>query len=224
MDTSSSKLPYASFGEVNRQVLKLRIQNICCGKEATFIKSALDNVDGILNVSVNIIGRICFVSYNADVIAATEIIDKLNSLHLGSSLMESGQDNDKNGKTEKRLLLLKAICILIMTILLPINLFGYIKHYNWQKRTAIPVIIIGGLPMVWKALLDIKRRQFVNISLLMLVAVGGTIGLQEWLDGCIIVYVFSIADILEKICRYKVEQNISCKYFVIIMFPIFLLF
>ena len=47
------------------------------------------------------------------------------------------------------------------------------------------------------------------MNLLMLMAVAGTLAMREWLDGCLIVYVFSIAELLLQVCYYKVEKSLS---------------
>ena len=192
------------------QVLKLRVQNICCGKEVALIKSSLSEVAGITSVTVNVIGRRAFIAHTESIISANEIIERLNSLHLGISLVESGKDIDEPKLDKKAILLnLKLASVVLMTLLFIAVVIADIKKYPFGRWVSIPILIIGGLPMLWKALVDIKRRVLININLLMLIAVAGAVGLDEWLDASIIVFIFAIAELLENKIRYKVEKDIA---------------
>ena len=87
----------------NNHTIKLRVQNICCTKEASLIKDDLKNVNGINSVFVNVIGRTAFINHDQNIISSTEIIDRLNGLHLGISLMEKGQQSDNDKKSKYKL-------------------------------------------------------------------------------------------------------------------------
>ena len=69
--------------QIGDSVLKLRVANICCGKEGDLIKDSLANVEGISAVNVNVIGRRAFITHKADVISSQVILEKLEALHLG---------------------------------------------------------------------------------------------------------------------------------------------
>ena len=195
-----------------QQLTKLRVQNICCGKEATLVKNTLADVPGILSVNINVIGRIAYVKHAPAVISTTQIIDKLNALHLGISLMESGQDAaaEENAKA-KKWIWIRAASVVTQTLLFVAIITATALKEHWDKWVAIPILFLGGAPMVYKAAIDVKRCVIANVNLLMLIAVAGTLVLREWLDGCLIVYMFSIAELLLQICYYKVEKSLSCK-------------
>ena len=193
-----------------QQLTKLRVQNICCGKEATLVKNTLADVNGIISVNVNIIGRTAYIKHHPSRITTTEIIDKLNALHLGISLMESGVDAaTKENAQAKRWIVIRAVSVSLQTLLFTAVVVAVALSETWDKWVAIPILLLGGLPMLYKALLDIKRCVIANVNLLMILAVGGTLAIGEWLDGCLIVYVFSIAELLLQVCYYKVEKSLS---------------
>lgn len=191
------------------QSVKLRIQNICCGKEANLVKNTLNGVDGIVSVYVNVIGRMAYIKYKPAIITVTEIVDKLNALHLGISIMESGEDTKEVSAKTIREIKLQTVSVVIQTLVFVSVIVAVSKKYHWDMWVAIPILLLGGLPMLWKAMVQMKQMVIANVNLLMLIAVGGTIALQEWLDACLIVYVFSVADLLLRICHYKVEKSIS---------------
>lgn len=195
--------------ENEEQTVKLRIQNICCGKEAVLVKNTLNGFDGIISVNVNVIGRTAYVRHRPGSITVTEIVEKLNSLHLGVSIMERGQNSKKENAEAVRKIKIKTVSVTVQTFLFLSVIVATSKDYEWDQWVSIPILIVGGLPMLWKAVVQMKALVIANVNLLMLIAVGGTIALKEWLEGCLIIYVFSIADLLLSICYFKVEKTIT---------------
>ena len=208
---TSELLPHKiQIEDVNiEQTLKLRVQNICCGKEATLVKDTLVGLEGILTVHVNVIGRIAYIRHKPALISSTSIVNKLNALHLGISIMESGQDDKEIDKETKRRMQLQIASVTIQTIFFVCVIVAAIKDYKWQQWVAIPVLLLGGIPMLLIAMRQMRHCHFANVNLLMLIAVSGTVILKQWIDACLIVYVFGIADLLLKICNMKVEQSMS---------------
>lgn len=192
------------------QLLKLRVQNVCCGKEAVLVKDQLKGKDGIISVNFNIIGRIAFIKHNPSLITGSEIIEILNALHLGISLMECGTHSaEQEYKEAKRKIALLALSAGIQTTIFIAVIVATADKQKWDKWVSIPVLVIGGAPMLYKAYNDFKNCVLANVNLLMLIAVAGTIALGEWLDGCLIVYIFSLAELLLQICYFKVDKSLS---------------
>ena len=69
--------------EIEDSILKLRVQNICCGKEADLIKMSLADVEGITSINVNVIGRRAFITHQEQLVSSQDILKRLNALHLG---------------------------------------------------------------------------------------------------------------------------------------------
>eukprot|EP00794_Sanderia_malayensis_P012801 gene12801-14114_t len=190
---------------------KLRIQNICCGKEAELMKRELEPLDGIEAVSVNVVGRIGFVKHNAGVISTAKIVSVLNDLHLGVSIMESGHNDDNaalNKEYRIRLGLKLGILFVLTSLFIPL-IVGRVYKEEWRKWVAVAEIIIGGLPILRKAVMNWRKKVFIDINVLMLIAVIGTVVLQEWLEGATVVFVFAIAECLQEYCTYRVQRAIS---------------
>ncbi len=190
---------------------KLRIQNICCGKEAELMKRELEPLVGIEAVSVNVVGRIGFVKNNANVISTARIVSILNNLHLGVSIMESGHHDDNQALNKEFLIRLgtKLGILLVLAVLFIAIIVGRVYNSNWRKWVAIAEIVIGGLPILRKTILNWMKKVFVDINVLMLIAVIGTVALQEWLEGATVVFVFAIAECLQEYCTYRVQKAIS---------------
>ena len=192
---------------------KLRIQNICCGKEAVMLKQELEPRSGIESVSVNIVGRLAFIRHKPDIISASDIVSVLNKLHLGVSVMETGHndDNDLMESIYIKKVMLKGAMMVILLIMFIVLIIGHVHKRKWQKWVAIAEIIFGGFPILRKTILNWKKRIFIDIYILMLIAVIGTVVLEEWIEGATVVFVFSIAEVLQQYCGYKVQKTISGK-------------
>lgn len=190
---------------------KFRIQNICCGKEAELMKRELEPRNGIVNVSVNVVGRIGFVRHDFNIITATDIVSILNKLHLGASIMESGSHEDEHKMRKEvitRLGFKCAILVVLLGLFIAVIIASAKEHF-WLKWVAIVEIVVGILPILRKIVLNWMKKVFIDINMLMMIAVVGTIALREWLEGATLVFIFAIAEVLQQYCGYKVQSAIS---------------
>jgi len=190
---------------------KFRIQNICCGKEADMVSRELEPLNGITAVSVNVVGRVGFVHHDSNIITAADIVRILNKLHLGVSIMESSNQDDERALRKEVLIRLAGKCgVLVVVMLLFIVVIVARSHnYSWLKWLAITEIVIGAIPIIRKIIINVLKKIYIDINMLMMVAVVGTIALREWIEGATLVFVFAIAEVLQQYCVYKVQSAIS---------------
>ena len=90
-----------------------------------------------------------------------------------------------------------------------LTLFTVVGSHKFTAWISIPVVVLGGIPMLYNAWKKVKGCQLININLLMLIAVTGALVLKEWMDACTIVVIFSLAELLEKRVKYKVKRDIE---------------
>lgn len=188
---------------------KLRIQNICCAMEANLVRECLEPMESVFSVAVNVIGRVAHVRHNPQITSPTDLVNCLNQVHLGASIMESGShgDSDKNKKIPSSLKLY-FLYLLIQTVLFVTAVVGFAIKENWYQWVAIAEIVFGILPVIKKAFISLKKCT-VDISVLMFIAVVGTIAIKEWIEGATVVFVFAVAEGLQDLCMYKVQRTIS---------------
>ena len=188
---------------------RLRVQNICCSKENKLVLDTLEPIKGVFSVSVNVIGRIAYVRYDPKVTSPNFLIDVLNRAHLGASIMETGAHQLKNEKMFPFSLSYSfTIYLLMHTMLMIVATVAFFDKRAWFEWVAIAEIVLGIIPVLKKAFISTKNRT-VDINILMLIAIAGTLAIQEWLDGAVVVYVFSLAEALQEFCMYKVQRTIS---------------
>ncbi|XP_078383975.1 uncharacterized protein LOC144666414 [Oculina patagonica] len=201
---SSEKKPL-----VQQNTTKLRVQNICCAMESKLVQESLEPLEGVASIAVNVIGRVVYVRHDPEVTSATELVNTLNRVHLGASIMETG--SHQHGEESERLppsLSSFLIYLLIQTILLIIATVAFFSGASWYQWVAIAEIVFGIAPVLKKAYVSVKTCS-VDINILMLIAIAGTLAIQEWLEGAAVVYVFSLAEALQEFCMYKVQRTIS---------------
>ena len=200
--------------EPSMQKTKFRIQNICCGKEADMVSRELEPLNGITAVSVNVVGRVAFVHHDSNIITAPDIVSILNKLHLGVSIMESSNHDDERALRKEVIIRLAGKCavLAVVTLLFIAVIVGRSLEYGWLKWLAIAEIVIGAIPIIRKIIINILKKVYIDINMLMMIAVIGTIVLQEWIEGATLVFVFAIAEVLQQYCVYKVQSAISGEF------------
>ncbi|KAL9988538.1 hypothetical protein ACROYT_G002995 [Oculina patagonica] len=194
---------------VQQNTTKLRVQNICCAMESKLVQESLEPLEGVVSIAVNVIGRVVYVRHDPEVTSATELVNTLNRVHLGASIMETG--SHQHGEESERLppsLSSFLIYLLIQTILLIVATVAFFSGASWYQWVAIAEIVFGIAPVLKKAYVSFKTCS-VDINILMLIAIAGTLAIQEWLEGAAVVYVFSLAEALQEFCMYKVQRTIS---------------
>ena len=186
---------------------KLRVQNICCAMESKLVLDTLEPLDGVKSVSVNVIGRIAYVHYDPEATSPNEMVNTLNKVHLGASIMETGSHRLQERKVPFSLYWY-VVYVLIQTVLLTVAVAAYFTQKAWFEWVAIAEIIFGIGPVLKRAFFSIKTCS-VDINILMLIAITGTLAIQSWLEGAAVVYVYSLADAMQEFSMYMVQRTIS---------------
>lgn len=202
-DHSSKKKPL-----IRESTTKLRVQNICCAMESTLVQESLEPLEGVKSIAVNVIGRVVYVRHDPEVTSATELVDTLNRNHLGASVMETGSQEHDDSKSLPPSLSTFLIYLLLQTILLMTGVVAFFCDASWYRWPAIAEIVFGIFPVLQKTYVSLKTCS-VDINILILIAIAGTLSIEEWLDGAAVVYVFSFAEALQEFCMFKVHRTIS---------------
>jgi len=175
--------------------------------ESKLVLDTLEPLDGVKSVSVNVIGRIAYVHYDPEVTSPNEMVSTLNKVHLGASIMETGSHHLQDRKVPLSLYWY-VVYILIQTVLLTVAVAAFFTQKTWFEWVAIAEIIFGIGPVLKRALISIRTCS-VDINILMLIAITGTLAIQSWLEGAAVVYVYSIADAMQEFSMYMVQRTIS---------------
>ena len=66
--------------------VRLRVMGLCCDKEIKLVRDSLEPLNGVTRVSVNVLGRVVLVHYDAALVEVTDLVAALNYWQLGCSV------------------------------------------------------------------------------------------------------------------------------------------
>ena len=103
----------------------------------------------------------------------------------------------------------KKILLAVMTVFLALAVIGSIAKVEWLSAAGyITVAIIGGVGLVLKAI-SALRYKVVSIELLVSIAVIGALIIGEFSEAGIVVWLFSLGDVLEELTLAKTRESIK---------------
>ena len=193
--------------EAPLQTTKLRVQNICCPKEARIVQKELGKLPGIITIRVNVLGRVAYISHDQDQVTPPEMLETLNKRHLGASIADAGAEEEVDRGFPKNLKILLAI-LAVQAVLFGIALGAMFSHFTWYMWVAFAQICFGMLPVLKKCYHALRHLQ-IDLNVLITVTVMGTLGIQQWIEGAAVVFIFILANFLQEYCFYRVHKTIS---------------
>eukprot|EP00262_Sarcandra_glabra_P007338 TRINITY_DN2005_c0_g1_i1.p1 TRINITY_DN2005_c0_g1~~TRINITY_DN2005_c0_g1_i1.p1 ORF type:complete len:1015 (+),score=98.25 TRINITY_DN2005_c0_g1_i1:170-3214(+) len=174
------------------------VVGLCCSSEVPLIEKILKPLDGIEKVSVIVPSRTVIVVHDALLISQIQIVKALNQARLDANVRVFGEA--KNGKKWP------SPYSVASGILLLLSFFKYLYHpMQWL---ALGAVAVGLPPIVLRSVAAI-RSLTLDINILALIAVGGTIALKDYWEAGSIVFLFTIAEWLESRASHKATAVMS---------------
>ncbi len=182
----------------------LTIHGMDCAEETGMIRKKLDGMDGIESLDFNIIRGTVTVTYEDDLIDEPEIRKLIEQTGLRVATGDEAVDESFWARRGK--LVLTAVSgVLILAGAFTGFLVG-------RTDIAVPIyisgILTGGYHIFRKALASIRARA-ADMNLLMSIAVVGAVLIGEWLEATVVIFLFSIAGLLESFSMEKARSAIE---------------
>ncbi|CAI8589966.1 unnamed protein product [Vicia faba] len=174
------------------------VLGMCCATEATLVERILKPLHGVKHVSVIVPTRTVTVVHDVLLISESQIVDALNTARLEASYRPKGETNNEKKWPD--------IVTMACGLLLSISFLKYI--YSPLEWLAFGSVVIGFPKILLRAIASI-RALTLNINILVLLAVCGTVALQDFTDGGVIIFLFSIAQWLETRATHKAMVAMS---------------
>ncbi|KAF6157869.1 hypothetical protein GIB67_023270 [Kingdonia uniflora] len=174
------------------------VLGLCCSSEVPLIEGILKPLEGIKEVNVIVASRTVIVVHDNGVISENQIVKALNKARLEANVRVYGQE--KHGNTWP------SPYTMVCGFLLLVSLFKFI--FDPLKWVAIGAVAIGLLPIIFKSVAAIQNFR-LHINILVVIAVGGTIAMKDYLEAGTIVFLFSIAEWLESRASHKATVVMS---------------
>lgn len=187
---------------------RFRISNLCCSGEEKIVRYILQDLHGIEDVSINIIGRYAVVKHcNMTCCApADHIVTLLNEKQLGASIQEAHTDDDNHHDDPEYVNIAHAlIVILLFLIAMLIDLTSSLDNHSLAY---ISCTAIGLFPILYDAFLSLSRLT-LDIHILMIVAVAGALASQEYQDAALVVTLFILAELIESEVMRRVRNAVK---------------
>ncbi|KAL2340268.1 hypothetical protein Fmac_008208 [Flemingia macrophylla] len=183
------------------------VLGMCCATEAALVERIVKPLHGVKDVSVIVPTRTVTVVHDALLISESQIgslftifselffADALNAARLEASLKLQGETDSGNKWPD----LTTVVCGLLLAV-------SFLKYlYPPLGWLALGSVVIGSPKVLLRAIASIKALT-LNINILVLLAVCGTVALQDFWEAGVIIFLFSIAQWLETRATYKMPN------------------
>ncbi|XP_061361511.1 putative inactive cadmium/zinc-transporting ATPase HMA3 isoform X1 [Gastrolobium bilobum] len=174
------------------------VLGLCCSSEVPLIENILKPLEGIKEVSVIVPSRTVIVVHDSLVISQLQIVKALNQARLEANIRVLG-----DAKHQKRWPSPYSVASGVL-LLLSFLTFAY----HPLKYVALGAVAAGVFPIILKVIVSIRNLR-LDINILMIVAVIGTIVMNDYLEAGTIVFLFSIAEWLESRASHKANAVMS---------------
>ncbi|NGX38024.1 MAG: putative cadmium-transporting ATPase [Chlamydiae bacterium] len=197
-----------------------RIQELDCAEECNLLKRAMEGRPGIERLDFDVIGRKMHVRYDENAIDSEKILMMIRSTGMQASLQEAKEEKHTFWQKNGHLILCIASGIfLLIGFILNLtgptsfgDVGGFDPSYDFPPFGVtifyLGAIITGGWFTAPKALASAKRLS-PDMNVLMLVAVIGAIAIGQVFEGAAVIFLFSVALLLESWSVDRARRAIS---------------
>ncbi|MCH7618616.1 MAG: cadmium-translocating P-type ATPase [Candidatus Marinimicrobia bacterium] len=178
-----------SVGEKDRQVSVFKVEGMDCAAEERIIDNKLAGVAGIHNMEYDLVGERLTVEHS---LSPHAISQSIASAGFKAELEGKKNVEEGGGRIRKRVILTAVSGILILT--------GAVVDLTGALASAIPIYIAA---MLFSGVLTARKGYYalktftLDMNFLMSIAVIGAAVIGEWLEGAMVIFLFSIAELLE---------------------------
>nr|QDC27810.1 heavy metal ATPase 2 [Sedum plumbizincicola] len=174
------------------------VLGLCCSSEVVLIENILKNLDGVKDISVIVPSRTVIVVHDELLISSLQIVKALNQARLEANVRNRGEANYRNKWPSPY--------AVFCGVLLVVSLFQFLfPPLRWISLAAVAV---GIFPIAWRSVIALKNFT-LDINILAIFAVIGTIILRDYLEAATIVFLFTIAEWLESRASHKATAVMS---------------
>ncbi|MCP2620167.1 heavy metal translocating P-type ATPase [Candidatus Aminicenantes bacterium AC-334-K16] len=201
LEKTIKKLGYslAPPSSITENSLRLYVKGLDCAEEVALIKKALSHLAGIKEVKFLLVSREIEVHFDPEKIKEKDIVSRINKIGLRVEPVkergEVGREKARETFSQDRRLLLTTIIAGVLTLL------GIIlSRLGTREEISILIfllaIISGGTHIARKGLAA-ARHLSLDMNFLMTIAVIGAASIGEWVEAAVVVFLFSLAQLLE---------------------------
>ncbi|MFQ6079919.1 MAG: cation transporter, partial [Thermodesulfobacteriota bacterium] len=182
----------------------LLVEGMDCSDESTIVEKQLTQLPGVNNLQFNLVAQEVGVEYDSAHIKPDQIIQAVNRTGMQGRL--KGRERPVESFWERR----KHLILTIISGVFILTAFGF-SWAGYPHRVTDPLYILamltGGYFIARKGLMAIRTFS-LDINFLMTVAVIGAAITEEWLEGATVMFLFSVANILQNYTMNRARNAI----------------
>ncbi|KAL8509685.1 hypothetical protein ACS0TY_016776 [Phlomoides rotata] len=174
------------------------VLGLCCSSEVPLIEKILNSLDGIKDFSVVVPTKTVIVVHDSLQISQLQIVKALNQARLEANVRVSGYASYKNKWPSPY--------AIACGVLLVLSFLKYV--YSPLRWLAVVAVAVGILPIFLKAVAALRNLN-LDINILVLITVAGSIALGDYWEAATIVFLFTISEWLESRASHKATAVMS---------------
>ncbi|CAA7408269.1 unnamed protein product [Spirodela intermedia] len=185
-------------GAAKHQKSYFDVLGLCCTSEVPLVEKILRSLEGVISVTVIVTSRTVIVVHDGALVSQTQIVIALNEARLEATVRAYGENRGVRHWPSPYTVACGVL--LMVSFLKPV--------YRPLQWLAVAAVAAGLPPILLRAFAAI-RRFTLDVNILMLIAVGGSIALRDYWEAATIVFLFTIAEWLESRASYKATVVMS---------------
>ncbi len=199
-------LGYSVEAEESGMPVTLKIEGMDCVDESEIIEKKMKSLAGVKNFDINLMTQQIKISYDPSFISVHDIIKTIAETGMRASLVRAKEEKGKVWWKENRQMLFLFTCGALIVIAFVSELLG-MPHQNTKLVYGL-AIFIGIYYPAKMGFLALKTLT-LNIRLLMTIGAIGAIFLGLWEEAALLVFIYSLGDVLEAYAVNKARGAIK---------------
>ena len=171
-----------------------RVEGLDCHEEVSLVDRQLRRIPGVEALSADVMAQRVRVSYDAARTSAGELVAAVNATGLRAWVESERADVPVPAASLRRRVRLTAIAGGFLAV--GIGLSAASVAAVWPAAAFLACTLVAGSTVARRALASIRART-LDINALMMIAVIGALAIGEWFEGATVVFLFSVAQLLE---------------------------
>ncbi|MCG3147756.1 MAG: Cadmium-transporting ATPase [Verrucomicrobiae bacterium] len=193
--------------EAVMQVTHLSIPGLCCADEVAAVEKALLVLPGVERVQGNVVARTATVRHDPQRATTEQLLAAIARTGMKASLPGAKRDHGHGVNEIERAHLLSTIA---SGVFVGLGLAGHwLGAPEWAEIAAFGVAVIAGGWFIAPKALAAIRRLSPDMNLLMSIAVVGALFIKAWDEAASVVFLFSLAELLESYSVTRARRAIE---------------
>ncbi len=182
--------PEIRAGSVVGRQDQLYIDNMDCPTEEALIRNKLKGFPGVTSLEFNLLQRKLIITHTLPSLDSVIVVLKTIGMTVGKA--EAREELPQQQKTNWLPLVVSGIAALSAEIIEMLS-----TGHHWLTLVlALVAIMTGGLETYKKGWIALRNRN-LNMNALMSIAVTGALGIGQWPEAAMVIFLFALAELIE---------------------------